>query len=230
MSDYFLIHRALQVQRLCSSDTEQGMVVPSRFARDTLPPLAIELLRSVDRIRKLRMDDSSGGLLQMLRGGSKIDEGLTEEEQQLIYDFETQLVELRLSDDPQGRKLAAGYIQAILRDRAFFFGLKPLPQHAEDFTYEFLHPTWLNLYTAMRARSSAGGEAKFSDTQIEQIFDYVRRLDAETWQDDQQLVGCVTFIANRFSPDEALELTRRLVQCCGDRQAATTNALARRAR
>ena len=216
----------LQIQRLCSSDIEQGIEVPGRFARDGLPPPAVEFLRSVDRIRKLRLGEhSGGGLMQMLRGGrSKTDSGLTADEQELIYDFETQLIELRLLDDPQASQLAARFIQPILKDRSFFFGLKPLAQHADDFAYEFLYPTWLNLYTAMRARSSAGGPRKFSDEQIEQMFGFVRQLDADTWESDQQLVGLLTFVANRFSAVEALQLARRLTRCCSDTASTTAQA------
>jgi hypothetical protein len=201
-SDYFLIHRALQIQQLCSPEADHGIEIPGRFARDGLSTGTLDLMRCVDRIRKLRLaQQSEGGMMQLLRGGrSKTDGGLTAKQRATIDEFETGLVELRLLDDQEPSQFAARFIQAILKNRSFFFGLKPLAQHTDDFAYEFLYPTWLNLYTAMRARSSAN-EPKFTDEQVDKMFDYLRQIEPETRETSQALVGSLTFAANRFTPE-----------------------------
>ncbi len=200
-----------------SVSAQQGdhrIEIPGRFARDGLPPNIVALLRQVDRIRKLPLDEKSGqGVKQLLRGlRTHKSHELTPKQRDLIYSFETQLVELSLADDAAAAKLAKGFIQAILADRAYFFGLKPLPQHTDDFAYEFLYPTWLNLYTALRQRSD--GQTKFSDTQVAEMLNFLREYGGASRETQQPLVGLLTFAANRMSPDEASGLVRRLQRLC----------------
>lgn len=213
MSDYFLIHRALQVQRICGSEVEHGIELPGKLARDGLSSQAVAFLRCVDRIRKLPLDEKAGGgIMRMLRiGRARTDNRLTPKQRSLILDFERQLVELRLLEDPVSQKLAGGCIQAILRDRSFFYGLKPLAQHTEAFAHELLYPTWLNLYTAMRQRCD-DGVPKFSEDQAQQILNCLREIEASCDASSQPVIGLLTFVANRYSTTDALKLVRRLTR------------------
>ncbi len=228
MSDYFLIHRALQIQRLCAPGSEHGIELPGRLSRDGLPAAAIAFLRAVDRIRKLPLDEKAPrGLMQLLRlGRTQSASRLTPKQRALILEFERQLVELRLLDDPQANKLAAACIQAILRDRAFFFGLKPLAQHTEDFAHELLYPTWLNLYTAMRLRCGAG-QPKFTDEQVKEVVECLRKFESELGQAAQPLQGLLTFVANRFTAEEAVHFARRLARRGARDPASATACIAR---
>ncbi len=213
-SDYFLIHRGLQIQRLCSQDRENHLEIPGRFARDGLPANIVAFLRQLDRIRKLPLDEKSEqGMKQLLRGlRTSRPRELTPRQRDLIYSFETQLVELSLSDDAPAARLAKKFVEAILADRGYFFGLKPLAQHTDDFAYEFLYPTWLNLFTAVRQISD--GQVKFSDAQASEMWNFLRDYAGDDRQTQQPLVGLLTFAANRMPPDEALGLVRRLQRLC----------------
>ena len=182
----------------------------------------------MDRIRKLPLDEKSAhGILQLLRVGvAKPQSRLKPKQRSLILDFERQLVELHLLDDPQANQLAAACIQAILSDRSFFYGLKPLAQHTDEFAYELLYPTWLNLYTAMRTRSGDGAP-KFDDEQVREVINCVRELEPELQDSCQPLVGLLTFVANRFTAAETLKLSRRLTRLFSAEQAPVETYVAR---
>ncbi len=212
--DYFLIHRAVQIQLLCGQDANNPLEVPGRFARDGFSKSMLACLRCIDRICKLPFAKSaSGGVMQVLLslGSDKRPAQLTPKQRELIYEFETRLVEVQLSDDPFGQKWAAATISTILKNRAFFYGPKPLAEHSEEFAYEFLYPTWLNLYTVMRTRDSSSSQPKFSDVETSEIFSRLDLLQSNSHAANLSLIAIVTFVANRFTPAESVEIVKQLV-------------------
>ena len=64
-------------------------------------------------------------------------------------------------------------MEALWKDREFFDGLKPLAVHTDHFAYEFLYPTWFNLYTVLSGQAKS--EPVLSTEQVKSVF---RFLDA----------------------------------------------------
>ena len=59
---------------------------------------------------------------------------LSATDRELLIEFERSVVQLTFDDDDERAPAIANYlIESIWADRDFFYGLKPLPQHAEEF-------------------------------------------------------------------------------------------------
>lgn len=227
--DYFLTHRVLQVQRLCSAEPEPRIDLPSRLARSVCSKQVVDLCRTIENVCRLPLGDEPerqawgwlkiGSRLRSRREESSGDEErqsqplLTADQRELINQLETDLVRFRLSDDSQTAELAAGIMQAIWLDHEFFNGLKPLAAHTEHFAYEFLYPTWFNLYTALTTcGKSAPG---FSTEQVKTVFRFLEAHEDQGTRRDPELVGLMTLIVNRQSAEDAQPLLQRLVDLCG---------------
>ncbi len=227
--DYFLTHRVLQIQRLCSAEKEPLIDLPSRLARSVCSKQVVDLCRTIENICRLPLGDEPerkawGWLKIGSRFRSRQEESPSDEERQsqplltstqreLINQLETDLVRFRLGDDSQAVELAAGIMQAIWLDHEFFNGLKLLAAYTDNFAYEFLYPTWFNLYTALTTcGKSAPG---FSTEQVKTVFRFLQAYENEGSSRDPELVGLMTLIVNRQSAEEAPALLQRLIDLCG---------------
>jgi hypothetical protein len=215
--DYFLVHRAIQIQRLRARESGNRIEIPGRLARDDYSPAAARLLRTIDHICKLPLVQQQPGRMRswMKALARRAPERLlTAKQRALIEGIERQLVVVRLSADPHDAQLAAGIMDALLRDSAFFDGLKPLPQHTKSFAHELLYPTWFNLYTAMRSKRPDGSPPPFSDEQAGRVFEFVGQYEARFPHATPALLALMTFAAIRFETDQAANYLQRLIDLC----------------
>ena len=125
--------------------------------------------------------------------------------------FERQVVELRLADDTKSRNTADEILDAILRDQPKFAGLKPLEFHSDNFTHEFLFPSWLNLYTAIVLSRIASGEPSYSEEQVRTLFRFLREFEEGGSVPADELVATFSLIVRRLPPGEAIPLVQRLI-------------------
>ena len=130
----------------------------------------------------------------------------------LINQFETKLVRAAQSDDAIAAGSSAGIMEALWKDREFFDGLKPLAVHTDHFAYEFLYPTWFNLYTVLSGQAKS--EPVLSTEQVKSVFRFLDVDESEVANHDPELVGLITLIANRFAADEVPTLLQRLIDVC----------------
>ena len=120
-SDYFLVHRGLQVQRLTSQEAGNRIEIPPRSSRDGFSPAAVDLTNSLERICKLKLAKAkSGGLLDWVTGrGRGKGRQLSAKQRELIYAFERQLVLARLGGDAAGAKFAAAVMKRCCKTTPF---------------------------------------------------------------------------------------------------------------
>jgi hypothetical protein len=233
--DYFLMHRALQIQRLRAAEAGNRIDLPSRIARTGYSKAAGQLCRTVDTIcswdfgDKPKQDRWGWLKIRSFRwwpgrpaepAASGTDDAtlqpmVTAEQRAVINEFESGLVRARLGDDSSASELATAIMEALWQDRDFFNGLKPLAAHTEHFAYEFLYPTWLNLYAVLTGVEKP--EAKLSPPQVKTIFRFLDEYERGGTSQDPELVALITFLANRWSGDELLALLQRLIDLCGCR-------------
>jgi hypothetical protein len=227
--DYFLTHRALQIQQLCSSQDPPRIELPSRLARTVSSKLVGDLCRTIEDLCRLPLGDEpdreAGGAWSKLRSrlwGARPEAAAEEERapqpmlaadgRELINQFETELVRIRLSDDASAAEFAAGVMDALWKNRDFFDGLKPLAVHTDHFAYEFLYPTWFNLYTVLSGQAKS--DAVLSTEQVKSIFRFLDAYEHGGTSRDPELVGLCTLIANRFPVEEVQTLLQRLIDVC----------------
>lgn len=228
--DYFLMHRALQIQQLRAAQTGHRLDLPARLGSSKA---AVRLCRTIDAICGWDFEDKPQGerwgwLKSLARklfskqpaAGDQDAAGadpaekplLAPAQRQTINDLETNLVRARLGDDSSAADIAGSIMEALWRDAAFFNGVKPLAAHTDLFAYEFLYPTWFNLYTVLSAAGKP--DAKFSAAQVKTVFRFLEAHEQGGVRRDGELVGLLTFIANRLSAEEAHDLTQRLIDVC----------------
>ena len=127
--DYFLTHRSHQLQNLCGRTEGDCVELPDRHSRGGFSRRLLKLLKSVDRICRLQL---GGELIPRCWRGSQAMLSATDRE--LLIEFERSVVQLTFDDDDERAPAIANYlIESIWADRDFFYGLKPLPQLAEEF-------------------------------------------------------------------------------------------------
>ncbi len=233
--DYFLIHRAHQIHRLRTSSEGNRIELPGSHARGAYPRELTKLFRSIDKICELSEGkESETGMLarfaSMLSGRSRSDEGeieseqgglLTDSQREMLLEFERDIVRLRQSDERDSVHLASRIIGAILADHEFFNGLRPLA-YAESFGYEFLFPSWLNLFTVLNQREEGSREARFSEQQQRTIFSYLEQWKDEDNNTEADLVAALTFTANRFTAPACFDLVQRMVDRTYDNKSKRT--------
>jgi len=229
-NDYFLMHRALQIQQLRAAQTGNRLDLPARLGSSKG---VVQLCRTIDAICGWDFEDKPKSerlawLKSLARrlfskkpaaddqdaaGADPADKPLLAPDQrQTINDLETSLVRARLGDDSSAADVAASVMETLWRDAAFFNGVKPLAVHTDLFAYEFLYPTWFNLYTVLSAAGQP--DAKFSAAQVKTVFRFLEAHERGGAQRDGELLGLLTFIANRFPAAEAHDLTQRLIDVC----------------
>ena len=140
-NDYFLLHRALQIQRLRSGAGDIAIQIPDRRSRDRSNEVLVNVCTAIEAIEKLPLGDTphKKGLLSWLRLprllGGKDEVGdsdaestsalmLTTEQRDLLEKFEEDLVRLVMDDDDEAATVAVRIMQAIWADQAFFQRLK----------------------------------------------------------------------------------------------------------
>ncbi|MBJ44910.1 MAG: hypothetical protein CMJ80_16810 [Planctomycetaceae bacterium] len=215
--DYFLTHRAHQLQNLCGRTEGNCVELPDRHSRSGFSRRLLKLLKSVDRICRLQLEgETHSEMLAWVRktfrredvSGSQAMLNATDRE--LLIEFERSVVQLTFDDDDDRTPAIANYlIESIWADRDFFYGLKPLPQHAEEFAYETLFPTWLNLYTALRQDRAAGDEV--APQSMEAIFAFLDDCVQRRFSHEPDLLAAMTFIAHRFPGPTMQGLLQRLM-------------------
>src|SRR5262245_24516890 len=222
--NFFLVERAVQVQRLRAARSGNRIEIPSRLSRLGLSPLATQLFQDVEHICQIPLSDERSKWLTWLitHGNSWLglgsseapDQGmpalLTPNDRAVLMDFEKRLVELRLDDADKASPIADSIIRSIRADQSHFCGLKPLACYSDNFAYEFLFPSWLNLYTAL-VRPTAAGMPRFSPEQIRVVFDLLRQCGEEDEPASAETLGALTLIANRLPPLEAQQLMQRML-------------------
>jgi hypothetical protein len=224
-TDFFLVERAAQIQRLRRNKSDNPIRVPGRLSRLGYSPRALEFFRALDEISQIALEEKQKkNWLQRLRarGASLIRRGVDEPatgiEQPLlssaaraaIETFETHIVPILLDEDETAHPVAEALVGAILRDAPNYFGLKPLQFHSEEFAYEFLFPSWLNLYTALLLLCSTTGKPRFSLEQIKAIFSRFQELEKLGSPPDPEWVAALAFLANRLPSDVAQGFFQRM--------------------
>ncbi len=225
--DFFLVERADQIQRLRDAKSGPSIDIPGRLTRIGYSAVALDLFRLVDsicdiplRTQQTRMGwllARSGEFLGFKRSEASIQdesEVLAPQHRELLNTFERELVQKRLGDDADAATIADAIIKAILGDREHFFGLKPLQVHSENFTYEFLFPSHLNLYTALTTPGAQPDEPRFAEDQIQTIFRFLSAFEENGESPDAELVGAMTLAANRLSLRDAEQLIQRMIDLC----------------
>lgn len=224
-ADFFLVERAAQIQRLRQAKSEHPIRVPGRMSRIGYSPQALEFFRALDEITRIPLEDKKKKKwLERLRerGASLFGLGTAEaakdgeqpllnaEARSAVETFEKHVVPILLDDDETAHPVAVALVEAILCDSQNYFGLKPLQFHSEEFAYEFLFPSWLNLYTALSLPCPTSGKPRFSHEQIKTIFGRFHELEEQGTPPDLEWVAALTFLANRLPAAEAQGCIQRL--------------------
>ena len=194
-NDFFLVERAAQVQRLRAATSGNRIEIPGPYSRMGCSRQTTQLFRTIDRICRVPLSEKRASWLRRMttRGGSMLglhppkkrpEEQsqsepalLTAKQRLLLSDFERQLVQLQLGEDAEASTAAGEIVTAILQDHQSFTGLKPLQFHSDNFAYECLFPSWLNLYTALVSARSDSNEPRFSQEQIKTIFRFLDKFE-----------------------------------------------------
>lgn len=222
-NDFFLVERAAQIQRLRAARSGNRIDIPRRISRLAVPRRAGGLLALIDRIGRIRLSDKrgkwrrwleehAGSVFRARPAGEPAEQEsmlLTEAQRGLLNDFERQLVIVQLDDDPDVSSFADPVITAIVRDESGFSGLKPLSYHSDNFAYECLFPSWLNLYTALVRPRTPSADPRFPVDQIRTIFRFLQEFEADG--PAPALVSAMTLVANRLPPLEAQQILQRLI-------------------
>lgn len=224
-ADFFLVERAAQIQRLRQTKSEHPIRVPGRMSRIGYSPQALEFFRALDEIAKIPLEDKKkkkwlerlrerGAHLFGLGSAEPAKDGeqplLNSEARSALETFEKHVVPILLDDDETAHPVAVALVEAILVDSQNYYGLKPLQFHTEEFAYEFLFPSWLNLYTALSLPCPSTGKPRFSHEQIKTIFGRFRELEEQGTPPDLEWVAALTFLANRLPALEAQGCIQRL--------------------
>ena len=141
---------------------------------------------------------------------------LSSSQRSCLLDFERHVVLVRLEDDAQSVQVGTQIFNAIIGDYAFFNGLKPLPQYPDDFSYELLFPSWLNLNTVM-IQPTEGSNTRFSDAQQRVTFSFLLDWCSASQHDESDLLALMTIIANRISHPHGHDIMQRLIDLSFDR-------------
>ncbi len=231
IQDFFLFERAAQIQRLSTTLSGNCLILPSRPSRFGYSSQAVRLFRTMDKIRKMqlverrkswfvRLYERGGRMLGGARSQSPVAEDslLKAAERTTLEGFESQVVQLRLASDAKSRNVAEEIVRVIMSDQTRFSGLKPLQFHSDNFTHEFLFPSWLNLYTAIAQARNASKEPGYSEEQVRTLFAFLQAFENDNGPADE-LVAALSLTINRLPPEEALPMVQRLVDlgCSPDR-------------
>lgn len=221
--DFFLIERVAQLQRLRASEGEVRLEIPGKLARSGFSPAALQLFQALDRIDEIPLDRAETGLMPWLRtqrdrllSAGRSEDGsqgvqLAAKHRDLLQAFEKQVVRDLLGDDPDARQAATHVVSVIVADYPRHIGWKPFQFHDDSFAHEFFYPTWLNLYTVLAAADTAEGAGRFSDEQIQAVFQFLEDHEAEHGGVEDEIVGTLTFAARRLSQDEAHRFVQRML-------------------
>lgn len=222
--DYFLVNRAIQIQRLVEGRGQQRMEVPDRHSRGGCSRALSRLYRLIDGIRQLPVGDKQAtGLLARLNISSFLSRKrkdsqkplLTSVQRGMLLEFERLVVQVRLEDDPQSIQAGTEIFNAIVSDYEFFNGLKPLPQYPDDFAYELLFPSWLNLNTVM-VQPTDDGRERFDSAQQHATLEFLQDW-SQSQQDDLNLVAIMTIVTNRIDAPHSHQVLQRLIDLSFDR-------------
>ena len=224
MSDFFLIERASQVQRLRASQASPSIQIPGRMARVGHSRAAKKLYQCIDEICAIkiserrekwisRMAQRGAELLRIGKATEMTSEPgaeLSARHRQALHSFDRYAVEFALEPicDTNRNVVVA---EAILQDLESFNGLKPIALYADDVAYELLYPTWLNLYTAMRT-AWVGNDESLTDAQFESVFRFLR--DVDECADDgsfDDLCGAMALAIRFLDRQQALETLQRVL-------------------
>ena len=227
-SDYFLLHRAMQIQRLRSGTAGGSIQIPDRRSRGRTNPALLGVCTAIDAIDKLPLGEDAPqrkSLLAWLRlprliaAKAEVREAddaateafvLTDAERELLEKFEEDLVRLALDDDASAAAVATQIMQSIWADQAFFNGLKPLAVYSDEFPYEFLFPTWFNLYTAL-SMPTDDGSPRSSEAQRQNVFTFLEEAQQAGLEARAELIGLMTFLANRVPGPRMIALLQQLI-------------------
>jgi len=230
--DFFLVERALQLQRLRAIKSPHRIDIPGSISWLNHSSRTTRLFRSIDKICEMPLDGKPKKLLGMLLAkGESLLRPLFHREQHeevptilnarnrtLLLDFEKNLVRWRLGDDPEAAKIASEIISSILHDREHFLGLKPLAFHSENIPYECLFPSWLNLYTALVLPIARSNAACYSEPQMKTVFEFLDDLEGKAATSFEELNGALTLAARRLPPPDSQRLIQRIIDLCCCRQ------------
>lgn len=241
LHEVFLVERATQLRRL--RDTAlSSLEVPRRLASVRYSPLAASLFRTVHGIWEIPFDGQKQQLLGRLRAkmaaftgaaakASDMDGGtiLQARHRELVVEFETQVIQLLLSG-ADGNAIAAEIVNAILQDHKLFFGVKPLAAHSQAFAYEFLFPSWLNLYTVLVLPDRKSGKPRFSNEQVGVIFAFLQEYEVQQGGSSSDLLGAMTCAVNRLPPADSHLMLQQMIDVCSCPESEFHDAAAERIR
>ncbi len=224
-NDFFLIERAAQVQRLRAAKSGNRIDIPARLSRVGCSSQAKQLFGTIDQICKFPLQNKhnkwqewlakhGGNLFRARRIATQSEDDLdllTAVHREQLIAFERQIVELIWDEAADASEAAEAIVSAILRDYRSFSGLKPLEFHSDNVAYEFLFPSWLNLYTALILRRPDSEDSRFSPKQVKTIFRFLQEFERDGDASDLELLGAKTIIAHRRPPLEAQQWLQHLV-------------------
>ncbi|MCU0962148.1 MAG: hypothetical protein MUF48_18795 [Pirellulaceae bacterium] len=228
LNDFFLMERAAQIQRLRVAKAGNHIDIPGRMSRFGHSRRARQLFHTIDQICAIPLREKRARWLARFaeRGlavlGLRRSQGaphdtsllLTPPQRDLLAAFERQAVAVELDEGgnaPAIHSVAA----AILHDSAQFNGLKPMPYHADDFAYELLFPSWLNLYSVLNRPAPETSEPRFSCQQVRTLFTFLDQYEADAHGvPDLELLGALTLVAHRCPAGHAQVVIQQLMNVC----------------
>lgn len=210
--DFFLLNRCYQLGRLCGTGSHAVIAIPAEQPRNRLPAKLAELYSLIRRLCELAAAAPAANLTGRSATQDASGVRLTDSQRRDLEEFERAIVACRFAADPQIKQPAVTLIRAIFADAEYFSGLKPLPQYTEAFAYELLFPSWLNLLKAcMLPRAQQDGKSRLAGESQGALFEFLAKCSGASGDDQQLLVGFLTFIASRFDTPHCEELLQRCV-------------------
>jgi hypothetical protein len=217
-SDFFLLNRAHQVNRLYGLETDKQVQKPNEKNLARMPDAVRYFYALLDRVCAVAQVESVG------EGAT-----LTEAQRKAILEFEEVTVLNRFAADETVKETAVQMIKAIFADAAYFSGLKPLPQYTEKFAYELLFPSWLNLLSAVMLPRTSGtpGQARLDGQHQVEFFRYVAACPVVNGTMGQNYVGFLTFLASRHDAPLCEQMLQRMIELIGRHGEAIVQTLSK---
>lgn len=199
--DFFLLNRAHQIHRLYGHTPDKRVQCPAEKNLARLPLRVQQFYVMLDRICAIAAQGST-------EGNSA---SLSEDQRQLLTQFEKAIVIDRFAADEQIKDAAVQLIKAIFSDAEYFSGLKPLPQYTEKFAYELLFPSWLNLLSAVMLPRAGSTRGRLDGPQQVEFFRYVSNCPVVQGPLGDDYIGLLTFIASRFDAPQCEQMLQRVI-------------------
>lgn len=220
--DFFLLNRCFQVAKICRQSAPDGFAYPPPKARHKLPPQLQKLYGLLDRLCAIANADEMPDANTEPPG---VHTDLDQIQRRDLEEFERLVVALRFNADEQVKLPPVSLLRAIFADAHYFSGLKPLPQYTENFAYELLFPSWLNLLSAAMLPRADNGKPRLEGMRQGVLFEFLGTVEHLNDHHKQLMIGYMTFIASRFDAPVCEDLLQRLVDLVLQQDATILDAI-----